>query len=121
MKGFIIVLFSLMVTGLATTVIHHEQSHYRILQDTGFENITMGVELRNNLDLVAYTSGTATNQTDWRTARDLNLKTEIFGYHMLAFTINLWLMVVFAAIIWLKYGSAEGLQRAKARRKKVRK
>lgn len=105
-KTIIILWVIFVLAGSFIAVQYHELSHYQIFESTGYENISIGYET-NGFIVTGYTKAYPTNYSNSDLETILNSQNEIVGYHMTAFIINVWLIVIFIMlfIVLRDYGS----------------
>ncbi len=89
-----VVFFVLFITGLVVYVFYHEDSHRAILERTGYENVTISIDMYGGV----HTYGSPGKFAEYDVRRQYTLYTEIIGYHMIGFIANLWLMVLFLVV-----------------------
>lgn len=96
MRNLLLVVFvgsflALSTLGIYGFAIYHEQAHAVVLKRAGYKNVTIHFTANG-----MKTTGIGNyNTTDVNFSNKYNTLIEIIGYHMMGFTLNLWLIMLF--------------------------
>jgi len=91
MKAFLVAIIALFIIGTYANLSYHEDTHEQVLIHYGYKNVTGGFAW-DGWDFYAYRTGVPVNTTNTEAATDMNLLSEVIGYHQTGLIYNLWFM-----------------------------